>query len=123
LGSGALEKIRRIVAAAGFDALPRTRAGGRLSGVLWHGRQLRGNDRLPSAEVHYLRHVKEWPPETSLGSYVKSLADVVLDSRTGVLSSTLQDQAQLTFVRRSLELRGLLGNEWVRVEFRVDQGF
>jgi hypothetical protein len=49
-----LQQIREHVAQAGFDPVARERVRGRLAGLIWQGRTLRGTDRLPPAEVHYL---------------------------------------------------------------------
>jgi hypothetical protein len=101
---------------------PNAKAGGRLAGLTWQGRTLTGRDRLPPAEVHYLAHVvvgQEWPPGTTLADYLDSIRGVVLDPRSGVLTSRLYGEWQLAVVRRSGPLRGPQGYEWLMVEYRV----
>lgn len=122
------EEIRRVlvdVAAAGFDPHARERVRGRLAGLEWQGTVLRGSDRLPSAEVHYLRHVvagNEWPPSTTLADYLRSIRQVVLDRRSGILASRYQGTWQLTVIRRSREWRGPEGFDWILVDYRVEIG-
>ncbi len=123
------DELRRVlehVAHAGFDPTPNARAGGRLAGMAWQGRVLKGSDRLPPAEVHYLRHVvarPEWPPGTTLGEYLDSIRAVILDAESGVLLSSWHGLLHLTVVRRSGSLRGPEGEEYVMVEYRVDHGY
>lgn len=121
-----LQQVVAHVAQAGFDPDARERAGGRLEGLSWQGRVLRGSDYLPPAEAHYLRHVvarQEWPPGTTLNAYLESLRQIVLDERSGVVVSQYRDKGwQLAVVRRSYELRGPEGYEWVTIEYRVTTG-
>ena len=123
------DELRRVlehVAGAGFTPAPDTRVGGRLAGIAWQGRTLRGSDRLTSAETHYLRHVvaqQEWPPGTTLDEYLTSIREVVLDATSGILVSRMFDHYwQLTAVRRSGPFRGPRGHEWLMVEYRVGLG-
>jgi hypothetical protein len=121
-----LQQVLAHVAQAGFDPTPLARAGGRLAGVNWHGHMLRGSDRLPPAEVHYLRHVvvrAEWPQGVSLDSYLESIRAVILDPLSGVLTSRYEGSWQLTAVRHSGELRGPDGFEWILVDYRVGLGY
>jgi hypothetical protein len=87
---------------------------------------LRGPDRLPPAEVHYLRHVvvgHEWPDGTSLDECVASLRAVCADPSSGVLTSLLRGQSwQVTAVRPSGALKGPEGYDWIAVEYRVEIG-
>lgn len=120
-----LGRVLAYVANAGFDLEAQERAGGRLAGLRWQGRMLRGRDRLPPAEVHYLRHVQHgqgWPPGTSLSAYLDSLRTVVLDLSSGVLTSQFEGRWQLTIVRRSGLLAGPEGGVWVLVDYRVATG-
>ena len=121
LSADELRRVLEHVARAGFQVRTLAKAS-RLGGIVWGGRVLKGNDRLPSAEVHYLRHVvaeQEWPPGTTLAAYLQSIRDVILDPASGVLVSQLQGEWQLTVVRRSGPLRGPAGHEWVMVDYRV----
>jgi hypothetical protein len=123
------DELRRVlehVAGAGFTPAPDTRVGGRLAGIAWQGRTLRGSDRLTSAETHYLRHVvaqQEWPPGTTLDEYLTSIHEVILDPASGALTSRFSGQFwQLALVRRSGALGGPEGYEWLMVEYRVELG-
>jgi hypothetical protein len=121
-----LQQVLAHVAQAGFDPDARERAGGRLQGLLWRGRVLRGSDLLSPAEAHYLRHVvaqQEWPPGTTLDDYLASIPWVILDPRSGVLISQYQGKGwHLAVVRRSEEFRGPEGSDWILVEYRVATG-
>ncbi len=114
------------VAQAGFDPQARERAGGRLAGVWWQGRALRGSDRLPPAEAHYLRHVvvgQEWPPGTTLAEYLRSIRAVILDPQSGLATRRYEDKAwQLTIVGRSGCWRGPGDGDWIMVDYRLDTG-
>ena len=123
------DELRRVlehVAGAGFHPAANAPAGGRLAGLVWQGRVLRGSDRLTAAEVHYLRHTvaqQEWPPGTTLDDYLTSVREVILDPTSGALTSRLSGQFwQLALVRRSGALRGPEGYEWLMVEYRVELG-
>ncbi len=125
LGGADLQRVLEHVAQAGFDPYSMEKVGGRVAGLLWQGRVLTGNDRLPPAEVHYLRHVvvaREWPLGTSLPEYLRSARDVIRDGRSGVLTSRYQGAWQLTVVRRAEELQGPDGFGWVLVDYRVQTG-
>lgn len=122
------DELRRVlthVAQAGFDPAPTARAGGRLAGLIWRGRTLRGSDRLTSAEVHYLRHVvarAEWPRDTTFDGYLASIRATIPDQRNGVLISKYQAAWQLTVLCRSGDLRGPDGFDWILVDYRVGLG-
>lgn len=119
-----LRQIVAHVARAGFDPTPQARAGGRLAGLIWQGRALKGSDRLTPAEVHYLRHAvvrQEWPAGTTLAAYLASISEVVLDATSGVLVNQLHGQYwHLTVLRRSGPLQGREGYPWLMVEYRVE---
>jgi hypothetical protein len=120
-----LRRVLEHIAGAGFDPAPTSPVGGRGSGIQWQGRILRGSDRLPPAEVHYIRHVlsvPEWPPGTTLDAYLESLRDVIVDDRSGVIVSRYLGVWQVTIARRSDSLRGPAGHVWVMVEYRVGFG-
>lgn len=120
--------LRRVlvhVAQAGFDAAAREQVRGSLAGSEWRGMILKGSDRLPPAERHYLRHVRklrEWPVGTSLEEYIDSVRGVVLDPRSGAFTSRYQGALQLGIIRRSGDLRGPAGFSWVLVEYRLQTG-
>ena len=92
LSADEMQRVLEHVAQAGFFPAPNAKAGGRLAGLTWQGRTLMGRDRLPSAEVHYLRHVvarREWPIGTTLEDYLSSGREAVLDPTSGILASRL----------------------------------
>jgi len=94
-------------------------------GVIWQGRTLTGRDLLPPAEVHDSRHVvlrREWPPGATLSDYLTSIRDVILDGRSGVLTSRYQRAWQLAVVRHSESLRGPAGFPRVLVGYRLATG-
>lgn len=127
LTAGELRRVLAHVAHAGFDPNATEQARGRLAGIEWQGRILRGSDRLAPAEAHYLRHVvvrQEWPVGTSLSEYLRSIEQVVLDERSGVLVGQYQVDGnwQLTVVRRSGSPRGPGGFDWIVVDYRVATG-
>jgi len=125
LSTAELQQVLEHVARAGFDPGATERVRGRSAGLVWQGRVLKGSDRLPPAEAHYLRHVvagQEWPPGTSLQLYLNSIQGVTLDSKSGILTSRYQGAWQLTIVRRSGSLRGPNGFAWVLVDYRVETG-
>ena len=121
-----LQRVLDYVARAGFGATRHERAGGRLSGVVWQGRLLRGSDLISSEMVHYLRHAvvqREWPDGTTLAEYLSSVRRVVTDAASGVFLSRFHGRHwQVTVVRRSGNLHGPGGHEWVMVEYRVETG-
>ncbi len=118
-----LRQVAEHVAQAGFPPTIGRATG--LAGLTWEGRILRGSDELTAAERHYLRHVinvNEWPEGTTLEEYVGSISQVVMDGHTGIFTSRYQGQWQIGFVRRSGDLLGPSGSEWVLVEYRLDIG-
>jgi hypothetical protein len=125
LSEAELEAVLQFVASAGFDPAARERLRGDLAGVTWRGVTLRGSDRLPPAERHYLKHVikrQEWPIGTSLADYLASLRAVILDPMSGVFTSRYEGAAQLGILRESADLRGPSGHEWVLIDYRVTTG-
>jgi len=126
LSRAELREVLEHVARAGFDPDARERAGGRLEGLSWRGQVLRGNDYLPPAEAHYLRHVvgrPAWAPETTLGAYLERLRPAVGDEGDGGGGGQqLGTGGGQAGVRRSYELRGPEGYEWVAIEYRVTTG-
>jgi hypothetical protein len=122
-----LDRVVAHVASAGFRPCSRYPAGGRLEGVIWQGRPLGRTDTLTVAEAHYLRHVlvrQEWPVGTTLGQYLSSIRDRVVDPACGLLVSRWHDRVwHLSVVGRSGSLRGPGGYEWLAVEYDVGAGF
>ncbi len=113
-------------AQAGFDPQARERARGELAGVTWRGQMLQGSSMLPPAERHYVKHVlvrQEWPEGTTLNDYVESIRAVILDPSSGVaIGRYLGASWQLTVVRRSGQLCGLKGRDWILVDYRIETG-
>ncbi len=122
------DEIRQIIeylAQAEFDPAMNVRAVG-LAGMTWQGRTLRGTDLITSAERHYLRHVikqQEWPIGTQLEDYISSIRAVIRDEKSGLFTSRYMGRWQLGIVRRSRELRGPGGTDWVLIEYRLDIGY
>jgi hypothetical protein len=109
------------VAAAGFHPSALERARGRLAGVRWRGRPLRGSDLLPPAEVHYLWHVvvqRQWPAGTDLAAYFPSIQAIITDPTSGAFLSRYQGVPSLGIVRESREWRGPDGRAWALMQYR-----
>lgn len=101
LTPGELERVVRHVAGTGFDPNGLEKCGGRLSGLVWNGKTLKGSDMLPPGEAHYLRHVvhgQEWPDGTTLTEYYQSLEDVIRDPESRILISKFGDEWQVGFL-------------------------
>jgi hypothetical protein len=125
LTPGEVSRVLAHVAAAGFDPDARERAGGRLAGIAWRGRTVRGSNLLNPAEVHYLRHVvagQEWPTDTTLEAFLDSARRVILDPISGIAASRYQGALQLTAIRRTGRWRGPKGFAWILVDYRVAMG-
>jgi hypothetical protein len=121
-----LERVLGHIARVGFDPDARERVRGTIVGLErpTGGRVQRG-DRLPPAEVHYLRHVvarREWPDGSTLAGYLRSISRVIADPDSGVFVSRYQGAWQLGVVRESRELRGPNGFTWLLVDYRVQTG-
>lgn len=120
-----VQRLREHIAQAGFHPLSLARGGGRVAGLSWRGRALRGSDPLTTAEVHYLWHVvrrREWPPGVELEAYLQSARDVVLDPTSGVFLSRYEGQLQVGLIGASGALRGPGGRSSVLIEYRVELG-
>jgi hypothetical protein len=125
LASGELRAVLEHVARVEFDPDALEEVRGRLAGIVWNGRLLRGSDRLPPVEVKCLWHVltlQEWPLGTSLDGYVQSIQRVVLDPTSGVFVGRYRGAWQLSVVRDVGHLRGPGGSSWILVEYRVAIG-
>src|SRR5262245_50100136 len=89
-----LARIVRHIAGAGFDPNARECARGNIVDTPRpNGGKVQTGERLPPAEVHYLRHCvkqREWPTGTTLPAYLASIRDVVLDGQSGLLVNRYQ---------------------------------
>lgn len=121
-----LHDLRRVVAAAGFSPDAVTRAGPKLSGMVWGTRSLRSNDWVPNDIQHYLLHVvvhQEWPVGTSLDEYVESLRDAVLREDGPVALDERFGVHRLSMYGRSGRWRGPFGSEWIMVGYNIGYGY
>jgi hypothetical protein len=95
-------------------------------GTQWGGRVLQPSDVLPTDVVHFLKHIvvrQEWPPGMAFAAYRESLREVIRDPTSGLLTSMYRDKGcHLSIVRRSRELQGPGGYEWLLVEYRESTG-
>jgi len=119
--------IRAHIANAGFDPASSYLADRRVLGLPWSdGAAIEHGDRIPTAELHYLRHVvaqREWPPRTSPAEYVDSLRELADIPRTGILISEIPPFGwHVAIVGRSGRWQGPRGFEWMLVEYRVNSG-
>lgn len=126
LSGAELERVLRHVARAGFDPHARENVRGPIVGLTRPaGGQVQRGDRLPPAEVHYLRHVvyrQEWPVGTTHAGYLASIREVVEDPASRVLVGRYQGAWQLSVVRESAALRGPEGFPLLLVDYRVTTG-
>lgn len=121
-----LASIRQYASRPGFDSTAITRAGGRLSGLSWHGRVLTGSDPLGVAEAHYLRYVvvgREWPTGTSMSEYVSSLVNAILDEFGPVLLDIKLGVPRLSFFSQTNPDQRQRENDWILVGFDVHYGY
>ena len=122
-----LEAIRLHVAQAGFDPLMTYPADRRVTGLQRaSGQVIQRGDQIPTAELHYLRHVvrqQEWPPGTTQAQYEEGLRNLALRLRVGMLISVVPPFGwHVGIVGRSGPLRGPRGFDWLLVEYRVSTG-
>ena len=122
-----LEAIRRHVGASGFDPLATFPADRRVAGLQRaNGQIIQRGDAIPTAELHYLRHVvrqQEWPDGTTSPQYEDSLTNLALRLRVGMLVSEIPPFGwHLAIVGRTGALRGPRGFDWLVVEYRVSSG-
>jgi hypothetical protein len=122
-----LEAIRLHVAQAGFDRLAIFPADVRAAGLTRADSTIvQRGDLLPTAELHYLRHVvrqQEWPPGTTQAHYEDSLRNLALRLRVGILISVVPPFGwHVGIVGRTGALRGPRGFDWLLVEYRVSTG-
>lgn len=125
------DEFRRVVdhvANAGFDPGGMRRVRRRLEGIPWKGRVLKTGQgqRLLTSEEHYLTHAYafgEWPEGTSEQRYYGSIEEVIRDPRSRFFVGLYRGELQLTnFVRRSGNMKGPQGHEYVLVDYRVATG-
>jgi hypothetical protein len=122
-----LEAIRRHVGAAGFDPLATFPADRRVVGLRRaNGQIIQRGDAIPTAELHYLRHVveqQEWPTGTTQAQYEASLRDLAVTLRVGILLSERPPFGwHVAIVGRTGSMRGPGGRDRVVVEYRVATG-
>src|SRR6478752_2991173 len=83
-----IEEIRLHVAQAGFDPAISLEADPRIVGLRRaNGSMVSLGDQIPTAELHYLRHVvrqEEWPAGTTQAQHEQSLADLAAGLRVGI---------------------------------------
>ena len=122
LTPGELERVARHVAGAGFDPNGLEKCGGRLFGLVWNGKTLKGSDMLPPGEAHYLRHVvkrHEWPVNTTLNEYYQSLREVIEDENSGIVVHKIGSEWQIGFLNSSGKWRGQEGRDTIFVDYRI----
>jgi hypothetical protein len=121
-----LARIVRHIAGAGFDPDALERARGNLVGRLrLDGRKIETGDRLPPAEIHYLRHVvarEEWPPGTTLGDYLASAVHLCNQPTSRVFVSRYQGVWQCGVIGWNEAARGSDGQDWLIVDYRLVTG-
>ena len=121
-----IREIQEHVADAWYNLTREQRIPRDLVGTQWRGRVLQPGDACPTDVVHYLKHVvvrQEWPPGMAFAAYRESLRELIRDPDSGLLTSTYRDKGcHLSIVRRSRELQGPGGYEWLLVEYRVSTG-
>ena len=122
-----LARIVRHIAGAGFDPHALERARGNLVGhTRPGGGDVERGDRLPPAEIHYLRHCvarQEWPPETTLADYIADSAAVIRDPTSRLFASRYQGTWQCGAIGRNRSRRGPRGHDWIVVDYRLVTGF
>jgi hypothetical protein len=122
-----LEAIRLHVALAGFDPLATYPADVRAAGLQRsNGQVIQRGDQIPTAELHYLRHVvyqREWQVGMTQIQYEDSLRNLALGLRVGILVSVVPPfDWHVAIIGRTGALRGPGGKEWTVVECRVRTG-
>jgi len=108
------------IATSGFDPAGRVELPASLAGQEWRGRTVAAGEPTPVAEASYFEHVllrAEWPEETTLAAYLRSLRDVLLDGGSGAFIARYQGAARIGAVRRSGTLRGPGGGDWIVLSF------
>ena len=118
--------IQAHVAGTWYNLSQEQRIPRELVGVLWERRVLQAGDKLPTDVVHYLKHVvtrREWPSGMTFPAYCDSLRKVIRDESCGLMTSLYGDKGyHLSIVRRSGELQGPGGHEWLLIEYRLSTG-
>lgn len=122
-----LEVIRWHVRAAGFDPSATFPADRRVVGLRRvNGSIIERGDLIPTAELHYLRHVvaqREWPDGTTIRQYEQSLRDHAMRLRVGILVSEIPPFGwHVAIIGPSGEQRGPEGSGWLALEYRVSTG-
>src|SRR5262249_18004959 len=65
---------------------------------------------------------QEWPVNTDLAAYVASIRAVILDTRSGVVTSLDHGRRQLTILGHSGQWQGPAGFPHMLVDYRVSTG-
>jgi hypothetical protein len=122
-----IARIVRHIAGAGFDPNARERARGTIvnrprpgGGIVQTG------ERLPPAEIHFLRHCivqEERPPGTTLPDYLADCVAIVRDPRSRLFASRYQGVWQCGAIGPNPVPRGPRGHEWIIVDYRLMLGF
>ncbi len=108
------------IAASGFDPAARVELPASLAGEPWRGRTLAAGEQAPVVEASYFEHVLlrgEWPDDTTLAAYLRSLRDVLLDAASGVFIARFNGADRIGAVRRSGAQRGGRGGDWIVVAY------
>lgn len=109
-----IQKIREVVAVAGFSSDPE-KCGSRIAGLIWEGKVIHSADKLPTGVVHYLRHAvqgNEWPSGTTIEEYYANLNSVVMDKESQIIISDLHNFRQI----------GFFSSEGIWVDYRIKYG-
>lgn len=120
-----LRELRRLVSRVGFGPTATMKASADMTGLSWQGKIIASNDWLPNDVRHYLRHVaarEEWPVNTMLDEYVRSLRDAILDQRGDICIDKYQSTWQLTFFSRSGRWQGPGSGGWILVGYNQGHG-
>lgn len=122
--NSAVQDVAAYVAGRGFSTATLSRAGGRLAGILYGGKLIKGSDYLSIATVHYLRHCvvnAEWDVNVSQAEYEQDLALAITDVRSRIVLSRLFGAEQIGFVARTANVVRRPGHKtckWCIVEYR-----
>ena len=117
------KEVGKIVekAATGFDNSVIQRSRG-LVGFNWNGRELNAKDDLPIGEYHFVKHVLkqgEWPAETSISDYYRSIEEIVRSNNSQIIVSRYDRYLQVSFIGDSGKWQGSNGSGKIVVEYRV----
>lgn len=114
-----LRAIREHVVQRGFNPAEDERVQRRIAGVEWNGRILKSSDRIPSLDVHWLRHRDEWPVPLTREEYQNAVEAVVRSSGPVILHNFNGEWIQLAFLG---QVNDGTSKEWLVVEYRPNLG-